>query len=253
MVYITGDCHADFSKFNEEFFPEQNEMTREDFVIVCGDFGIWHDTLEERNKLDWLSHKNFTILFVDGNHENYDRLYGDEFPIVDFHGGKAHKIRENIFHLMRGYIFDICGKSFFAFGGASSHDIRDGILEPFDYKTEEEFKKAYLEWYRAGKMFRVNHYSWWSQEMPSSEERKFGLKTLADHEYKVDYIISHCCPQRIATYFSRGMYKPDKLTAYFDSVAKCTEFNHWYFGHYHHNEQYFGKYTVLYEEFERIM
>lgn len=253
MVYITGDCHADFSKFNEEFFPEQEGMTRDDFVIVCGDFGIWHDTPEERSKLDWLSKKNFTILFVDGNHENFDRLYSNEFPVVDFHGGKAHKIRENIFHLMRGYVFDICDKSFFAFGGASSHDVRDGILDPSNYKTNEDLQKAYIEWYRAGKIFRVNHLSWWSQEMPSEEECEFGIKTLSEHKSKVDYIISHCCPQKIATYFSRGMYKPDKLTLFFDTIAKCTEFGRWYFGHYHNNERYFEKYTVLYEDFERIV
>lgn len=253
MVYITGDCHADFSKFHEDFFPEQDEMTRDDFVIVCGDFGIWHDTPEERSKLNWLAQKNFTILFVDGNHENFDRLYGIEFPVVDFHGGRAHQIRENIFHLMRGYVFEICGKSFFAFGGASSHDIRDGILDPANYRTDEEFKEAYIDWYRSGKMFRVNHLSWWSQEMPSQEERDFGLKTLEKYGNEVDYIISHCCPQSVATYFSRGMYKPDELTSYFDSIAKRTEFVHWYFGHYHNNERYFGKYTVLYEDFERIV
>ena len=96
MIYITGDCHAEWNKFSTNNFPEQKEMTRDDFVIVCGDFGIWHDSKSERWWLDWLSEKNFTILFVDGNHENFDRLYSDEFESVDFHGGRAHKIRENI-------------------------------------------------------------------------------------------------------------------------------------------------------------
>lgn len=30
MIYITGDCHRDFSRFNTENFPEQHEMTRQD-------------------------------------------------------------------------------------------------------------------------------------------------------------------------------------------------------------------------------
>ena len=140
MVYITGDTHAVFTRFGTKVFPEQKEMTRDDFVIICGDFGgIWYDNAYEQYWLKWLSEKPFTILYVDGNHENFDRLYSDEFEVVDFHGGKAHKIRDNIYHLMRGYVFDLCGKKFFSFGGASSHDIQDGILEPSDYPSMSVF------------------------------------------------------------------------------------------------------------------
>ena len=48
MIYITGDCHGDWKRFSSESFPEQKEMTRDDFVIVCGDFGIWEDDKAER-------------------------------------------------------------------------------------------------------------------------------------------------------------------------------------------------------------
>ena len=41
-------------------------------------------------------------------------------------------IRPSVLHLMRGQLYDICGKRIFTMGGASSHDIRDGILEPDD-------------------------------------------------------------------------------------------------------------------------
>ena len=64
MIYITGDCHADWTKFSSSSFPEQKKMTRNDFVIVCGDFGIWHDTPQERYWLNWLEEKNFTLCFV---------------------------------------------------------------------------------------------------------------------------------------------------------------------------------------------
>ncbi len=39
-----------------------------------------------------------------------------------------YEIRPNVLHLMRGD-FNIEGLNFFTFGGASSHDIQDGILE----------------------------------------------------------------------------------------------------------------------------
>ena len=78
--------------------------------------------------MDWLEGKPFTTLFVDGNHENFDRLYA--YPVEEWHGGKVHKIRPSVIHMMRGQVFAIDGKSVFTFGGASSHDIDGGILEP---------------------------------------------------------------------------------------------------------------------------
>lgn len=93
--------------------------------------------------MNWLSQKPFTLLFVDGNHENFDRLYSGEFEVVDFHGGKTHKIADNIYHLMRDYVFTLCGKKFFVFVGANSHDIDDGILDRDDFTSEREFQKNY--------------------------------------------------------------------------------------------------------------
>lgn len=252
-IYITGDCHADFHKFTTDSFPEQKELSREDFVIVCGDFGgVWCDSADERYWLNWLSKKSFNILFVDGNHENFDRLFGDEFEILDFHGGKAHKIRENVYHLMRGYVFDICGKKIFAFGGAASHDIKDGILEPDDFKDLRALAKEYNKLTSQGKMLRINHISWWKDEMPNDNEMQFGLKTLERNDNKVDFVVSHCCPQHIASIFSRGMYKPDALTSYFDTIADTTEFSKWFFGHYHNDNAVSDKYIMLYDQIVQI-
>ena len=63
-------------------FPEQKEVGKEDYVIICGDFGgVWdvdrfmvQESPEEKNALDWLESKPFTTLVILGNHENYDRL-----------------------------------------------------------------------------------------------------------------------------------------------------------------------------------
>ena len=102
MIFVTGDCHGDFRKFSTESFPEQKEMTKDDIVIICGDFGaIWDcDGISrfESYWLNWLDEKPFTTVFVDGNHENFDRLTS-EFEIVDFHGGKAHKLNNSVYHL----------------------------------------------------------------------------------------------------------------------------------------------------------
>lgn len=251
MIYCTGDTHGDWTKFSTDIFPEQKEMTCEDFVIICGDFGLWDDTNEERYWLKWLNDKPFTTLFVDGNHENYTRL-NNEFEIVDFHGGKAHKIRDNIYHLMRGYVFDISDKKIFAFGGARSHDIDDGILDPAAFKTKREFKYEYKRWSKSNKIFRVNNVSWWKEEMPTKEEMDFGLKTLAENNFEVDFIVTHCCPQQVVAMFSGGCYKCDELTEYFDTVAEKTKFKKWFFGHYHDNRQIMCEYVMLYEQIIRI-
>lgn len=41
-VYITGDCHGEWIKLRQ--FSILRELTEDDFIIVCGDFGIWNDT-----------------------------------------------------------------------------------------------------------------------------------------------------------------------------------------------------------------
>ena len=42
MIYATGDCHANFLRFKREYFPEQDGMGRDDYMIICGDFGgVW--------------------------------------------------------------------------------------------------------------------------------------------------------------------------------------------------------------------
>lgn len=251
MIYITGDCHAEWDRFSMENFPEQKGTTRDDYVIVCGDFGIWDDSKRERWWLDWFAEKSFTILFCDGNHENFDQL--NSYEVVDFHGGKAHKIRENVYHLMRGYIFDLCEKKFFVFGGAQSHDIQDGILDVKDYPSRKAMIRDYeYRTYFLGQMLRINHESWWEQELPTNEEMGFGTSTLNAHDNKVDYIVSHCCPQEIASLMSGGFYKPDRLTMFFDKVAETTEFSKWFFGHYHNDQQYLGQYVLLYKQIIRI-
>lgn len=120
---------------------------------------MWYGGDGERKRLQELSSRSFTTLFVDGNHENFDLLY--KYPIVDFHGGKAHRIMPHIYHLMRGEVFELEGMSFFAFGGASSRDIQDGILDRAAFVSDEAFRREYHAMNRAGKLYRVIHESWW--------------------------------------------------------------------------------------------
>lgn len=241
MIYITGDTHSDFSRFTEENFPIQSEMTKDDYIIICGDFGgVWtfeEESRREKEALDWLNNKNFTTLFVDGNHENYTRLYN--YPIEEWKGGKVHKIRDSVLHLMRGEIFDIDNKKIFAFGGARSYDIQDGIL------NLDEEEKIY-EYRKRGAYFRIRDFSWWDLELPTKEEMQNGINNLEKVNYKVDYIISHCCPTSVQALIN-PTYKRDILTDYLQQISEKCTFKRWYFGHYHDYKQVNSQFTLLYE------
>ena len=221
MIFVTGDTHGDWmTRLNSHSFPEGVELTKDDYVIICGDFGLWHDTKEERHNLEWLDNKPFTTLFVCGNHENYDRLY--EYPVEEWNGGKIHKIRDSTFHLMRGQVFDIQGKKFFTFGGASSHDVQDGILKQDDPRINE--------WYRDyDKMFRINHTSWWKEELPSEEEMTEGMMNLKQNGLQVDYIITHSPYASVLCQMDQGsgVYKTDILTDYLQEIKESVEYKKW--------------------------
>ena len=110
MVYITGDTHGDIDihKLAMRNFPQQKSMSKNDSLIVCGDFGcVWDGSKCDRYWQKWYDEKSFTTLFVDGNHENHRMLA--EFPIVNQYGGSVHQIQPSLFHLMRGEVFEIDG------------------------------------------------------------------------------------------------------------------------------------------------
>ena len=255
MLYVTGDTHAEFSKFNTGRFPAQKEMTKEDFVIVCGDFGgVWDrdkPSKEEKYWLKWLDKKPFTLLFVDGNHENFDRLLHD-YPVVDFHGGKAHRISKSVFHLMRGYVFQLDGRKVFAFGGASSHDIGDGVLSPGDYQTFQHMLREYRLRLAVGQMVRAEHVDWWKEELPSAEEMDRGIRELEKTGFCVDLVVSHSLPQSAAA--AVGSTTPDVVTLYFDKLVEQygLRFERWYSGHYHLDQPVNDRYVVKYHDIERI-
>lgn len=250
MIYITGDCHSDFRRFSKNVFPEQEEMTKDDYVIICGDFGgVWDKDEESRHEkwwLDWLEERPFTTLFVDGNHENFDRLYS--YPVEVWNGGEVHKLRNSVIHLIRGQVFILDGKKIFTFGGASSHDIDGGILELDD--PNYRLKKKELDKYR--KSYRINHLSWWREELPSDDELQEGRRNLAEHNNTVDFIVSHCCATSTQVLLGGSLFKADVLTDYFEEIRKEVNFKRWFFGHYHDNRNVNAEEILLYEQIIRI-
>lgn len=249
MIYITGDTHAQWVKrTNKNVFTEQKELTKNDYLIICGDFGIWDWSKREEHDLDILENKRFTTLFVSGNHENYDKL--DSLPVSMWHGGKVNFLRPSVIHLMRGQVFEIEGHTFFTFGGASSHDISDGILEPddpfFKVKKHELDKNPFS-------LYRINHVSWWERELPSQEEMQEGLDNLKRYNNKVDYIITHCPYTSLVKQIDYS-YNTDYLTDYLQKIKDNVEYKQWIFGHMHIDKQFYHeRSSCLYTQIVRLL
>ena len=222
MVFVTGDCHGNFARFEQKHFSEQANMTKDDAVIIAGDFGgVWFGDSRDDETLDWLERLPFTLAFVCGNHENYDAL--ERYPVAEWHGGKVHRVRPHVLHLMRGQIFELEGCRFFTMGGAKSHDTNH----------------------------RINHISWWRQELPSDEEYSEALQNLERYNWQVDYIITHCAPTSIALMGSRHN-EADRLTDFLQEVRERTKYHYWLFGHYHDNKAVDEKHILLWEQIVQI-
>ena len=227
MIYITSDTHGEIGRFWGENKMNDDHLTKDDYLIIPGDFGFIFQTkgtmayLEEREHLKALEEKPYTILFVDGNHENFDRL-NHEFETESWHGGRVHRIRPNILHLMRGHVFEIDGKKIFTMGGGYSRD----------------------------KYARTEGFSWWAAEMPSNEDYRQANASLKEHNFKVDLIITHTAPLKLIYAMART---PDpheqELTGYFEWLHENVDFKHWYFGHWHtdlHFTGMFDRFTAVY-------
>ena len=223
MIYVTGDTHGNFRRFQPEYFPEQAGMTKNDVVIIAGDFGgVWFGDSRDDETLDWLERLPFTLAFVCGNHENYDAL--ERYPVAEWHGGKVHRVRPHVLHLMRGQVIELESYRFFTMGGAKSHDTNH----------------------------RINHISWWRQELPSDEEYSEALQNLERYNWQVDYIITHCAPTSIALMGSRHN-EADRLTDFLQEVRERAKYYYWLFGHYHDNKAVDEKHILLWEQIVRVI
>lgn len=252
MIYCTGDIHGNPEKLSSENFPEGKELTKDDYIIILGDFGLTWDSYGENGNekwwLNWLQNKPFTTLFIDGNHDNFNRL--NEYPVKEWNGGKVHEIRPSVLHLMRGEIFNLHGKKFFAFGGAKSHDISDGVLYAFDPNLRRKIYELKIQ----GKyMYRIDQLNWWKEEQPSEEEMQNGLCNLEKENYKVDYVLTHTPPASVIALLGYQNDKDDYTSKYLEEIRCKIDYKRWFSGHMHRDEFFNNKHILYYTKIERIL
>jgi len=231
-IFLTGDTHIplDIEKLGSDNFVLGNTLTKKDYVIVLGDFGLlWRNSPNhvERNWTSWLDEKPWTTLFIDGNHDNHYRL--GRLKKISMFGGSVGKVSDSIFHLRRAEIYDFDGKSIFTFGGALSID----------------------------KLWRTEGLDWWRQELPNSIEMEAGLNILESHKNKVDYILTHTLPQSLVNVvadfqFHAGHPLHDPTCDYLQHIYGTVDFEKGFCGHFHQNRTV-EKYTILYEDILRLV
>lgn len=223
-IYITGDVHATIDIQKIKDWELNYAPTSNDILIICGDFGgIWFGNEKDDIELDWWADRQFTTLFVDGNHENHDAL--NNYEVVELYGGRAHRIRHNLFHLMRGEIYTIENKKFFAFGGAQS--------------TDRQYRTPYI--------------SWWPNELPNKAEIDYAIENLDKNNWEVDYIITHCIDSKLLYQIDKS-FQTDNLTDFlsFIKYEKNLKYKKHYFGHYHIDADLTDKDIALYNNILEI-
>lgn len=212
-IYVTGDTHGgvDMHKLSGKALKKSGiTLTPEDYLVILGDFGfpfLDKETDEQKGEysywMKWFSQKPYTILWVDGNHDNFN--FWEKQPITQWHGGKVqiHPKAPNVIHLMRGEIYELDGRKIFAFGGAESHD----------------------------KEYRVPDKTWWAQEICSPAECENAIRNLEKHGYSVDYVFTHTPPAHIINAVFNEACN-DKTAMFLSSLVNL-EYKVWCSGHIH--------------------
>ena len=219
MIYVTGDTHGevDIMKLSNKKFPQGKNLTKKDYVIVMGDFGVIFNPViynqkgeplvdrQEKYLLNFLNERKFTTLFIRGNHDNYPKL--ETFPDVEMFGSTVKQISDSVFYLLDSHIYNIDGNSVFCLGGAESVD----------------------------KMYRREGVSWWREEIPSYKTIQEGFDLLKTVGNKVDYVFSHAIHMNAYTYIydEFGEKYNDPMNKILQILYDTIECKKYYCGHYH--------------------
>lgn len=218
MVYVTGDMHGDESRLYDR---QLRKLKAGDTLLVCGDFGyLWDGSTRERQTLEYLGSRKYTIAFLDGTHENFTRLYACRETM--WKGGRVHRVSGNLFHLMRGQVFEIENLRIFAFGGGESTD----------------------------KEMRVERKSWWREELPTPAEMAEGAVQLDEVGCRVDYILTHEPPSLVKSSIllrSGSVDRVNKLNGYLEEINRSCKFRHWYFGSVHEDRVITPTHTAVFK------
>lgn len=206
-LFITGDLHGEIEikRLNAKNWPTGKTLCKEDVLLVAGDFGLaFRGNKAENYWLDWLEDKQWTTLFIDGNHENFPLLLS--YPEDEKFGGPVGVLRPSVLHLKkRGHVYSVGSKRIWCFGGALSVD-KDG---------------------------RVEGKSWWPQEEASAKEMSYAQETL-ENCGRVDFALTHDAPLSVLRELYKGLpLQKSRTSQFLDLACDLIDTDTWYFAHHH--------------------
>lgn len=231
-IFVCGDLHGsiDSYKLDNKRFPEQKHLTKNDVLINLGDFGfIWYEDKTSKgyksdlHYLRQLSNRKYTFAFLDGNHDNHNILktlpetykFGNVVSIIDDRFDKGIEI----YYLKRSRVYEINSRKIFVLGGACSSDILN----------------------------RKENVNYWKDESLTEEDKILAIQELSQHNFEVDYVLSHNCPKIVGDSIIQdsNMYSSnnidstiikanDKHALFFNELLEMgLKTKEWHFGHWH--------------------
>jgi hypothetical protein len=246
MLFITGDTHGNFERFKQEKWPQGDTLTKDDYVVVLGDFAL---NLEEKTESfeywrDWLASRPWTTLWVDGNHENFGWL--ESIAPEEWHGGKVQRCSADgsVLRLMRGQVFDIDFRKIFSMGGT-----RCGCPCAI-CSCAAMLMKTY----------GGTETDWLDKAAPSQKDYEEACQNLDEAGWKVDYVFTHSVPTDVQDlifpiWMERceekdremviGVTTKNSTSELLQSLSHKIDFKHWYAGHYHGDRKINDRFTVL--------
>lgn len=181
-LLLAGDFHCDLNHAGYiSQIAKNQDISR---IVQVGDFGYWpHTSPEYVPRMDeTLAKRGQTLVWIPGNHENYDALYALE-DVTERTPEGFWKVAENIFYAPRGLRWTWDDTTFLALGGAHSIDkmMRLGLEQ------------------RSGRP----RTQWWPQELLTDED----VARAISGDGRVDVVISHDMPVGCDDVFT--LYKTD--------------------------------------------
>lgn len=229
MIWITGDTHGDFSRF--ETFCKEHGTTTDDIMIILGDVGLnYFAGNKSHREKEKAARYPLTFFCIHGNHERRPSSI-KTYRTGEFHGGRIWYEEEfpNLIFARDGEIFNLDGHDTIVIGGAYSVD-------------------KYIRLERG--------WEWFPNEQPSQAIKVDVEAALNRRGWAVDTVLSHTCPR---------IFEPTEIfdPCFDDSlIDKSTEdwlamlesrmsYNRWFCGHFH-IEKRVDKLRFMYEEIDEF-